>query len=129
MELFPFHNKIMNVESIFLEKRFFFSIFSKNSFYGIKLYIMYLNVDRQGCVIKTVAYSLRTDSQTDGRTEKSLKAEGSMILSIDIFYFNTVIIGGPIIFKAMRIILRTKKEGIYQGTGCNSTKYIDLICS
>ena len=52
-----------------------------------------------------------------------------MILSIDIFYFNTVIIGGPIIFKAMRIILRTKKEGIYQGTGCNSTKYIDLICS
>ena len=28
-------------------------------------------------------------------TEKSLKTEGSMILSIDIFYFKTVIIGGP----------------------------------
>ena len=25
------------------------------------VHIMYLNVDRQGCVIKTVAYSLRTD--------------------------------------------------------------------
>ena len=26
---------------------------------------MYLNVDRQGCVIKIVAYSLRTDTHTD----------------------------------------------------------------
>ena len=58
---------------------------------------MYLNVERQGCVIKTVACSLRTDRQTHGRrTDKSLKAEGPMVLSIDIFYFKTVIIGGPI---------------------------------
>ena len=61
---------------------------------------MYLNVDRQGCVIKTVAYSLRTDTlQTHGRrTDKSLKTEGpkTKILSNDIFYFMTVIIGGPI---------------------------------
>ena len=63
---------------------------------------MYLIVDRQGCVIKTVAYSLWTDSQTDrrtdGRTVISLKTEGPMILSIDIFYYKTVIIGGPIQF-------------------------------
>ena len=37
------------------------------------------------------------DRQTHGRqTDKSLKPEGPMILSIDIFYFKTVIIGGPI---------------------------------
>ena len=62
---------------------------------------MYLNVDRQGCVIKTVAYSLRTDRQTDRithtGTDKSLKTEGPKILSNDIFYFRTVIIGGPIL--------------------------------
>ena len=46
-------------------------------------------------MIKTVAYSLRTDGRTDGRTDKSLKTEGPMILSIAIFYFKTVIIGGP----------------------------------
>ena len=51
-------------------------------------------------MIKTVAYSLRTDGRTDGqtdvrRTDKSLKTEGPMILSIDIFYLKTVIIGGP----------------------------------
>ena len=57
---------------------------------------MYLNVDRQGCVIKTVAYSLRTDRHTDTGTDKSLKTEGPKILSNDIFYFRTVIIGGPI---------------------------------
>ena len=34
------------------------------------VHIMYLNVDRQGCVIKNVAYSLRTDRQTDGRTDR-----------------------------------------------------------
>ena len=56
---------------------------------------MNLTVDRQGCVIKTVAVRLRTDGRTDGRTDKSLKTEGPMILSIDIFYFKTVIIGGP----------------------------------
>ena len=65
---------------------------------------MYLNVDRQGCVIKTVAYSLRTDTHTDTQSHrhtdtgagKSLKTEGPKILSNDIFYFRTVIIGGPI---------------------------------
>ena len=56
---------------------------------------MYLNVDQQGCVIKTVLYSLRTDTHTHTRTDKSLKTEGPMILSNDIFYFGTVIIGGP----------------------------------
>ena len=60
---------------------------------------MYLNVDRQGCVIKTVACSLRTDRQTHTDThtgtDKSLKTEGPKILSNDIFYFMTVIIGGP----------------------------------
>ena len=57
---------------------------------------MYLNVDRQCCVIKTVAYSMRTDTHTDTWTDKSLKTEGPKILSNDIFYFRTVIIGGPI---------------------------------
>ena len=55
-------------------------------------------------MIKTVAYSLRTDRHTDRQTEthtdtwtyKSLKTEGPKILSNDIFYFRTVIIGGPI---------------------------------
>ena len=59
---------------------------------------MYLNVDRQGCVIKTVAYSLRTDRQTHvtRQTDKQkFKTEGPNILSNDIFYFRTVIIGGP----------------------------------
>ena len=39
----------------------------------------------------------QTDTrQTHGRrTNKSLKTEGPMILTIDIFYFKTVIIGGP----------------------------------
>ena len=32
----------------------------------------------------------------DGRTDKSLKTEGPKILSNHIFYFRTVIIGGPI---------------------------------
>ena len=53
-------------------------------------------MDRQVCVIKTVAYSLRTDRHTDTWTDKSLKTEGPKILSNDIFYFRTVIIGGPI---------------------------------
>ena len=60
------------------------------------VHIMYLNVDRQGYLIKTVAYSLRTERQTDRRTDKSLKTEGPKILSDDIFYFRTVIIGGAI---------------------------------
>ena len=55
-------------------------------------------MDRQVCVIKAVAYSLRTETQTHTQTwtDKVLKTEGPMILSIDIFYFKTVIIGGPI---------------------------------
>ena len=46
----------------------------------------------------------QTDGQTDGRTDKSLKTEGPMLLSIDIFYFKTVIIGGPIYYttKSLR---------------------------
>ena len=56
---------------------------------------MYLNVNRQDCVIKTVAYSLRTDRHTGTGTDKSLKTEGPKILSNDIFYFRTVTIGGP----------------------------------
>ena len=75
----------------------------KNIFFMVSsctYYVMYLNVDRQGCVIKTVAYSLRTDRETHGRhmadgQTKVLKIEGPMIMSIDIFYFKTVIIGGP----------------------------------
>ena len=59
--------------------------------------IMYLNMDRQVCVIKTVAYRARTDTQTHAtRTDKRVKTEGPMILSNDIFYFKTVIIGGQI---------------------------------
>ena len=54
---------------------------------------MNLTVDRQGCVIKTVAVRLRTDghtdTQTDTGTDKSLKTEGPKILSNDIFYFKT----------------------------------------
>ena len=42
-----------------------------------------------------MAYSLRADRHPHGQ-KKSLKTEGPMILSIDIFYFKTVIIGGPI---------------------------------
>ena len=59
---------------------------------------MYLNVDRQDCVIKTVAFSLLTDTHrhTDTGTDKSLKTEGPKILSNDIFYFRTMIFGGPI---------------------------------
>ena len=55
-------------------------------------------MDRQVYVIKTVAYSLRTDIHTDNTdtgTDKSLKTEGPKILSNDIFYFRTMIIGGP----------------------------------
>ena len=67
-----------------------------------------------------MAYSLRTDRHTDTQThrqtetwtDKSLKTEGPMILSNNIFYFKTVmIIGGPIIvFKNVVIMfLYTKK--------------------
>ena len=50
---------------------------------------------RQVCVIKTVAYSLRTDRHTlHGQTKKK-KTEGPKLLSNYIFHFKTVMIGGP----------------------------------
>ena len=51
----------------------------------------YLNIDRKVCVIKTMAYKTRTDRRAD----KKVKTEEPKILSNDIFYFKTVIIGGP----------------------------------
>ena len=58
-------------------------------------------------MIKTLAYredrqtDTHTDRQTDRHTytgtDKSLKTEGPKIMSNDIFYFRTVIIGGPIL--------------------------------
>ena len=53
-------------------------------------------MDRQVCVIKTLAYRVWTDRQTHTGTDKSLKTGGPKILSNYIFYFKTVIIGGPI---------------------------------
>ena len=65
------------------------------------VHIMNLTVNRQVCVIKTVAYRANTDTHTHRHThtwtDKSLKTEGPMILSNDIFFFKTVIIGGPIL--------------------------------
>ena len=64
--------------------------------------MMYLNVDRQVCLIKPVAYRARTDTQTDTwhMDRQKVKTEGPMIMSNDIFYFKTVmIIGGPIIIR------------------------------
>ena len=57
----------------------------------------YLNMDRQVCVIKTVAYRTQTDRNLDStHTDKKVKTEGPLILSNDIFYFKTaMIIGGP----------------------------------
>ena len=49
----------------------------------------------QNCGLQTG--DRHTDRQTQGWTDKSLKTEGPMILSNDIFYFKTVIIGGPIV--------------------------------
>ena len=56
-------------------------------------------MDRQVCMIKTVAYRARTDIHTPhARTDKKVKTEGTMILSNDMFYFKCVmIIGGPIL--------------------------------
>ena len=42
-------------------------------------------MDRQVCMIKAVAYSLRTETHTHGQTKVKKKTEGPMILSIDIF--------------------------------------------
>ena len=55
-----------------------------------------LNMDRQVCVIKTMAYRAWTDRHNHRRMDKSLKTEGPKILSNYIFYFKTVIFGGPI---------------------------------
>ena len=62
------------------------------------VHIMY--VDRQGCVIKTVAYSLRTDTHTDTQThrrtgtwtDKSLKTEGPKFLSIHFVFLFLILI-------------------------------------
>ena len=48
-------------------------IFKKLFLWHQAVHILYLNVDRQGCVIKTVAYSLRTDTQTHTRTQVQTK--------------------------------------------------------
>ena len=63
-----------------------------------------LNMDRQVCVIKTVAHRVWTETRTD----KSLKTEGPKILSTDIFYFRTVIIGGPIIVVISNTVIITR---------------------
>ena len=55
-------------------------------------------MDRQVCVIKTLAYRARTDRHTHGQT-KVKKTEGPKILSNYIFYFKNVIIGGPTVHK------------------------------
>ena len=59
------------------------SIKKKN--YDIKLfiYLCNLNMDRQVCVIKTVAYRARTDTHTAHGQTKS-KIEGHKILSNDL---------------------------------------------
>ena len=57
----------------------------------------YINVDRQVCMIKTVAYRARTDWLTPHWQTKKVKTEGLKILSNYIFYFKTVIFGGPIL--------------------------------
>ena len=54
-------------------------------------------MDRQVSVIKTVAYRARTDTHTDTGTDRKVKTEGPKILSNDIFYFKTVVFGGPIL--------------------------------
>ena len=54
-------------------------------------------MDLQVCVIKTVMYRARTDTdtQTDRLTDREVKTEGPKILSNDIFYLQTVIMSGP----------------------------------
>ena len=49
-------------------------------------------------------------THTDTRTDKSLKTEGPKILSNDIFYFRTVIIGGPIMYVGEPIINKYWKK-------------------
>ena len=69
-----------------------------------------LNMDQQICGTKTVAYRARTDRQTQAQTDKKVKTEGPRILSNDIFYFRTVIIGGPKIQNKNRTKERTKER-------------------
>ena len=45
-----------------------------------------------------------THRHSDTCTDKSLKTEGPMILSNDIFFFKTVIIGGPILINVVSFI-------------------------
>ena len=47
-------------------------------------------------MIKILAYRVDTDRQTDIQTDRKVKTEGPNILSNNIFYFKTVIVGGPI---------------------------------
>ena len=44
-------------------------VFPKNILGPQAVHMTYLNMDRKFCVIKTVAYSARTDTQTDTWTE------------------------------------------------------------
>ena len=61
-----------------------------------------LNIDRQVCVIKTVVYRVDTDRQKHRQTDRKVKkTDGPKMLSNDIFYFKTVIIGGPIMSKQL----------------------------
>ena len=60
----------------------------------------------------------QTHRHTDTGTDKSLKTEGPKILSNDIFYFRTVIIGGPIISLSKNHetkMLKTKFRGRHLG--------------
>ena len=58
----------------------------------------------QNCGVQLADW--QTDRQTHTGTDKSLKTEGPKILSNGIFYFRTVIIGGPI----WPVILCLRKE-------------------
>ena len=71
-------------------------------------------MDRQVCVIITVAYRARTDTQTPpARTDKKVKTEGPKILSNCIFYFKTMIISGLIQMDKQSFIL-LKRRGYKQ---------------
>ena len=78
MELFAFHNNCC----INFHRKTFFFLFLDIIFFSKKfilwheaLHITYLNVDRQVCVIKTVAYRARTDTHTP-QGQKKVNTEG-----------------------------------------------------
>ena len=81
---------------------------------------MNLTVDRQVCVIKTVAYSLRTDRHTDRQTDrhtdtwidKSLKTEGPKILSNYIFYFNKTVIIQQTLYCLVVLVIKASGLGL-----------------